>query len=159
MGRANAAFDLRYITNTLNGAKEEMYRVADLFEKRGFQVLRRKLEGATGSEWDRKDGYYEVHMRLDADISKLGEVKALSKKLSETYNRPVPVSYNSVSPHQMFVNFRTRGVGWQETEVIIKQIAQTIKENGISVVKEIREYVASGSDDNIDLDKAWIEYK
>ena len=59
----------------------------------------------------------------------------------------------------MFVNFRTRGVGWQETEVIIKQIAQTIKENGVLVVKEIREYVAPGSDDNIDLDKAWIEYK
>jgi hypothetical protein len=105
--------------------------------------------------------YYETHVRLDVSFTQanLDQIKALSKKLSTHFERPIPVSYNALEPHQIFLNFRTRGLGQAHNFEFISWVLDEIVSAGIPVSKVIREYVAEGRDDNIALDSAWIEPK
>ena len=84
-------------------------------------------------------------------------MKDLSKRFTDQYNTPVPLSYNETKRGQRYLNCRFANCGVWDAKERVDTIKQAIEDcNELSWVKTISEYV--WYDDNRLLDSGWIDF-
>ncbi len=162
---------------------KECHSDADFFVKRGFSVIREKIEATahgidgipqTDAETQtHKTKYFEFHIKVghkDAgDNTPLNEgeveqLKVISNQFTSKFRTPIPLSYNcnqdGVSGdglgHQRFLNVRFRDQGMLSIKPKLDEINQAMTSVGLRVIKMISEYV--WYDSYTKLDYGWIDY-
>jgi len=162
---------------------KEAHKDADYFVKRGFSVIREKIEAmAYGIEGipqtdaetqSYQTKYFEFHIKIgrnDAkdkrqlDKKEIKALKSISSQFTSQFKKPVPLSYNcnqdGVSGdglgHQRFLNVRFRNQGITSIKPKLETINKAISDIGLRVIKTISEYV--WYDSYTALDHGWIDY-
>jgi hypothetical protein len=177
----------RYITsNDMHHVIRECYGEADKMQKlfdeaykkkeidERVNVIREKIEAIasangvpkTGDESKKYARYFEHHIKLrrkdQTNIEPITEdeivkLKELSKKFSEKFKRPVPLSFVNNMFHQRYLNVRFEEIGYNEAMKNVKDIEIAINETEEFVwEKTISEYV--WFDSYRQLDKGWIDF-
>ena len=162
---------------------KECHNDADFFVKKGFSVIREKIEataygidGVPQTEEDTqtyKTKYFEFHIKIGhkdvGDNQPLSEdeieqLKSISRQFTSKFGTPIPLSYNcnqdGVSGdglgHQRFLNVRFRSQGMSSIKPKLEEINLAIAAVGLRVLKMISEYV--WYDSFTQLDHGWIDY-
>ena len=162
---------------------KECHSDADFFVKRGFSVIREKIEatayGIDGIPQTDEDAqayntkYFEFHIKIghqDVDDhtplseEEIDKLKAISRQFTSKFETPVPLSYNcnqdGVSGdgqgYQRFLNVLFRNQGMSSIKSKLEGINAAIQETGLRVIKMISEYV--WYDSSPELVHGWIEY-
>jgi hypothetical protein len=176
----------RYIRS--NGNTDDVVKAAhadaDWFAKKGFVVIREKIEASaygmkgvplTDEEMQQYPSkYFEFHIKVgrkDAEKNEqlseeeISELKKVSKEFTKKFKTPIPLSYNR-NPHQQrgdgqghqrFLNVRFRNIGLEKVKAHVKEIETAIQASrSFKVLKTISEYV--WYDSYTALDNGWIDF-
>lgn len=175
----------RYIrSNDQANVVKETHADADWFAKKGFTVIREKIEatayGILGIPIQDTEmqcyptKYFEFHIKVgrqdgantnELTEKEIAELKNISESFTKKFKTPVPLSYNR-NPHQLgtdnqghqrFLNVRFRQIGLEKVKQKVKEIETAINETkSFKVLKTISEYV--WYDSYTKLDHGWIDY-
>lgn len=177
----------RYITSkdmyhVINECYTEADRMQSMFNEaltnreidEEVSVIREKIEAIASADGVPKqneeainfDRYFEFHIKVKRKNStttepitdtEVNELVDLSHKLSEKYERPVPLSFINNTLHQRYLNVRFEGIGSIECINRLQDVERAIEAtDNFSWDKTIREYV--WFDSFRQLDKGWIDF-
>ena len=158
--------------DTMQQMFNNAYNTGEIDEK--VDVIREKIEAiasaqgvpCTDADAQKFTRYFEFHIKLkrkESDTNdeiteqEIKELKELGKKLSDKYNRPVPLSFVNNCMHQRYLNVRFETLGSESARKIVHEIEQSINNtNNFSWDKTISEYV--WFDSYRALDSGWIDF-
>jgi len=167
------------LSNDPEKVVQEAFEDAEHFTSHGFEVIRRKVEAygytkgvpvtdAEATLYPEK--YFEFHLRVNRredapsvkiDKEEVDQLLALSRRYTERWGVPVPLSYNAYKEgRQRFLNLRVGHCGRETALQSIGQIKADIAADPalqyLEVGKSHIEYV--WWDDNRDMDRGWIDF-
>eukprot|EP00484_Ammonia_sp_Unknown_P023761 CAMPEP_0197030908 /NCGR_PEP_ID=MMETSP1384-20130603/10036_1 /TAXON_ID=29189 /ORGANISM="Ammonia sp." /LENGTH=288 /DNA_ID=CAMNT_0042460341 /DNA_START=20 /DNA_END=883 /DNA_ORIENTATION=+ len=145
----------------------------------GLDVIREKIEaraygidGIPITDEDTKrhsTKYFEFHVKIGRQTEgnvnavkmmqedEIVELKQISRKYSDLYKIPIPLSFNKHKGYQRYLNLRFRNMGRENAMSRVERVAAEIEKNTkYKIVKIIPEYV--WYDSYTALDKGWIDY-
>ena len=164
----------------LETAVTECNKEADLYLEKfreqnvPITIIREKLETlacshgvpVTDEEAQKYPKYFEFHIRVarknedtESRITneELEELSKISKKFTEQFGTPVPLSYNKIRDQQRYLNVRFSGIGSETARARVAAIVEAIKQSEyFKWIKTIAEYVPY--DSFRALDKGWIDF-
>lgn len=126
---------------------------AKLYERYFEYHIKLQRKNPKNKDQDKKD------QRINEPITEdeINKLKELSKKFSDKFERPVPLSFVNNMFHQRYLNVRFENIGSIEAAKRMKEIEKAIDEtDDFEWDKTISEYV--WFDSYRALDKGWIDF-
>lgn len=152
--------------------QQEVVTIARALVKKGFTVVRTKIEAHGRLEWTPQTdeeaqrapstSYFEFHMKLalpsHVDIAPIARrFKEIGAHLSRNAHRPA-VSASGAGASAIvehFVTVRAHRVGRATAEARFAALCEEVERAGYAVRNRIREYTVF--DTNVQLDRGWID--